>query len=188
MENFAQPEAEFVDGIGTKVEFYSLLFTVTSANRFYPPPWAKVVWNWFVNIVYGNPETSTKLCAHEFGFWWGLGCTPTHFTIPSITYKVVVYAPAERADILPLFLLYPYVLCVTDQQGSPIPIFLTINFISDAILESVPAHLFKTWATGATGKTHLNPSLCWPLLLKGTVSQYFLLMIFFVNHLPPSLW
>ncbi len=24
------------------------------------------------------------------------------------TYKVVVYAPAERADTLPLFLLYPY--------------------------------------------------------------------------------
>jgi hypothetical protein len=30
------------------------------------------------------------------------------FTLSTITYEVVVYAPAERADTLPLFLLYPY--------------------------------------------------------------------------------
>ncbi len=28
--------------------------------------------------------------------------------ISIITYKVVVYAPAERADTLPIVLLYPY--------------------------------------------------------------------------------
>ncbi len=35
------------------------------------------------------------------------------YTISTITYKVVVYAPAEMADILtPLFLLYPYMYTV----------------------------------------------------------------------------
>ncbi len=38
----------------------------------------------------------------------GGGCTPALFHISSITYKAVVFAPAERADKLPLFLLYPY--------------------------------------------------------------------------------
>jgi hypothetical protein len=33
---------------------------------------------------------------------------PPPFTISTITYKVVVYVPVERADTLPLFLLYPY--------------------------------------------------------------------------------
>ncbi len=32
---------------------------------------------------------------------------PPHFTISTITFNVVVYAPTERADTLPLFLLYP---------------------------------------------------------------------------------
>ncbi len=38
-------------------------------------------------------------------------CTPTPYTITAITYNVVVStrAPAERADSLPLFLLYPYI-------------------------------------------------------------------------------
>jgi hypothetical protein len=36
----------------------------------------------------------------------GAGHPP--FTLSTITSKVVVYAPAERADTLPLFLLYPY--------------------------------------------------------------------------------
>jgi hypothetical protein len=35
-------------------------------------------------------------------------CTPTPFTISTITYKDVVYAPAERAATLALFLLYPF--------------------------------------------------------------------------------
>jgi hypothetical protein len=39
----------------------------------------------------------------------GAQCTPTPlFTISTITYKVVVCATAEKADTLPLFLLYPY--------------------------------------------------------------------------------
>jgi hypothetical protein len=44
----------------------------------------------------------------------GGGCTPTLFNnIVNITYKIAVYALAEPtgADTLPLFHLYPYVLC-----------------------------------------------------------------------------
>ncbi len=37
---------------------------------------------------------------------------PPLFTLSTITCKVVVYAPAERADTLPLFLLYPYMYSV----------------------------------------------------------------------------
>jgi hypothetical protein len=45
--------------------------------------------------------------------WCGRGVArPPPFTISTITYKVVVYAPTERADILPLFLLYPYMYSV----------------------------------------------------------------------------
>jgi hypothetical protein len=53
-----RPEAEFLDVIGTKVsEFFSLLFTVTCTNGFYPLPHLnksclKLVCN--VNIVYRN--------------------------------------------------------------------------------------------------------------------------------------
>jgi hypothetical protein len=43
--------------------------------------------------------------------WWGWGVNAhPPLTIFTITYKVAVYAQAERADTLPLFHLYPYVL------------------------------------------------------------------------------
>jgi hypothetical protein len=35
------------------------------------------------------------------------GCTPTTGQHITITYKVAVYTPAERADTFPLFHLYP---------------------------------------------------------------------------------
>jgi hypothetical protein len=37
---------------------------------------------------------------------------PLSLYISTITYKVVVYVPAERVDTLPLFLLYPYMYSV----------------------------------------------------------------------------
>jgi hypothetical protein len=40
------------------------------------------------------------------------GARPPPFTLSTITDKVVVYVPAERADTLPLFLLYPYMYSV----------------------------------------------------------------------------
>ncbi len=42
----------------------------------------------------------------------GRGCTPIPFTIVTITYKVVVYAPAEWADTLTLFHLCQYMYSV----------------------------------------------------------------------------
>ncbi len=42
----------------------------------------------------------------------GGGCRPPPFTLYTITSKVVVYVPAERAETLPLFLLYPYMYFV----------------------------------------------------------------------------
>jgi hypothetical protein len=36
------------------------------------------------------------------------------FILSTITYKVMVYAPAERADTLPLFFLYPYINSVVN--------------------------------------------------------------------------
>ncbi len=41
----------------------------------------------------------------------GGGACPPLFTLFTITYKVAVYAPAERADTLTLFFLYSYVIC-----------------------------------------------------------------------------
>jgi hypothetical protein len=44
----------------------------------------------------------------------GRGCTPTPLqsTVITITYKVAVFAPAERAEPLHLFHLYPYMYSV----------------------------------------------------------------------------
>jgi hypothetical protein len=42
----------------------------------------------------------------------GGGARPPPFTLSTITNKVVVYAPAERTDTLPLFLLYLYMYFV----------------------------------------------------------------------------
>jgi hypothetical protein len=47
----------------------------------------------------------------------GGGCTPTPFTISTITYKVAVYAPIERADTHPLLLLYPYIYSVNRKKA-----------------------------------------------------------------------
>jgi hypothetical protein len=48
------------------------------------------------------------------------GCTPTpfHYIYSTITDKVVVYAPAERADTLSLFLLYPYMYSVFETEAN----------------------------------------------------------------------
>jgi hypothetical protein len=44
--------------------------------------------------------------------WGGLDAHPLIlYTVITITYEVAVYAPAERAETLPLFLIYPYFLC-----------------------------------------------------------------------------
>ncbi len=42
----------------------------------------------------------------QAGEGWGVQAPP--FTTSTITYKVEMYAPAERVDTLPLFLFYLY--------------------------------------------------------------------------------
>jgi hypothetical protein len=56
------------------------------------------------------------------------GAHPHSLTISTITYKVVVYAPAERADAHPLFPLYP----ICTQWGHPSPVSLRIQYIRNA--------------------------------------------------------
>ncbi len=56
------------------------------------------------------------------------GCTarPPSFTISTITYvQVLVYAIAERADTLPLFILYLYMYSVADT----LPLFLLYPYM-----------------------------------------------------------
>jgi hypothetical protein len=48
----------------------------------------------------------------------GGGARPPPFTLVTITYKVAVYAPAERADTLPLFHIYPYMYSVVWRSPS----------------------------------------------------------------------
>ncbi len=50
--------------------------------------------------------------------WWGWGvhAHPFHY-ISTITYKVVVFASAERSETLPLFLLYPYMYSLLCDAG-----------------------------------------------------------------------
>jgi hypothetical protein len=49
---------------------------------------------------------------------WVGDASPPPFTICTIKYKVAMYAPAERADILPLFLLYPFMNSVVTTKKS----------------------------------------------------------------------
>ncbi len=60
----------------------------------------------------------------------GGGSRPYPFTIFTITYKVAVSAPAERADPLTLFHLYPYVYSV-DQflPGIVLPVPIQIKYM-----------------------------------------------------------
>ncbi len=48
----------------------------------------------------------------------GGSASPPPLTISTITYKVVVYAPAERTDTLPIFLLHPYTYSVVSSVYS----------------------------------------------------------------------
>jgi hypothetical protein len=68
---------------------------------------------WLKTQITHRVANATFCCTfhHDGKFspaWWEWEC----FTISTITYKVVVYDPAERADTLPLFLLYPYMYSV----------------------------------------------------------------------------
>jgi hypothetical protein len=70
----------------------------------------------------------------------GGGARPTLFTISTntITYKVVVYAPAKRTDTVPLFLLYPHMYSVV-TAFQPEPVFVN-NYGAQ---ESIPRNRFR---------------------------------------------
>ncbi len=52
----------------------------------------------------------------------GGGARPPPFTLSTLTSKVVVCAPAERADTLTLFLIYPlYVFCALPYHFTMCP-------------------------------------------------------------------
>jgi hypothetical protein len=59
----------------------------------------------------------------------GVHCSahPSPFTISIITYKVVVCAAAERAETLPLFLLYPYMYSVGSSLSMTYPLVYFIH-------------------------------------------------------------
>ncbi len=51
----------------------------------------------------------------------GEGGVPPSFLISTIKNKVALYAPAERADTVPLFLLYPYMYSVGQPLLPEVP-------------------------------------------------------------------
>jgi hypothetical protein len=57
----------------------------------------------------------------------GVGARPSPFTISTITYKVVVYVPDERADTLPIFLLYSVACPVHEGGGGKITLLKFLN-------------------------------------------------------------
>ena len=64
-------------------------------------------------------------------------CTPFTFTLSTITYKVVVYTPAEREDTLPLFLLHLYMYSVLLALPQPLNLVYLFNiyvFFSSSII------------------------------------------------------
>jgi hypothetical protein len=79
----------------------------------------------------------------------GGGCTPTPFHSITIMYIVAVYAPAERADTIHVFHLYPYMYSVglTTAGGSVRSVQYTVctcNYLYH-MLVSVPS-FEPTWA------------------------------------------
>jgi hypothetical protein len=74
---------------------------------------------------------------------------PPPFTLSTITSKVVVFIPAERADTLPLFLLYPNMHSVFKKQQ---------EFHCDPIeeAEASATFTFHTWAVGTNSNISYN--------------------------------
>ncbi len=64
-------------------------------------------WQWPLSCVH-----SIMLEKSSQAVWVGGAHTQPPFIVITITYKVAVYASAERADTLLLFLLYPYIYSV----------------------------------------------------------------------------
>ncbi len=76
------------------------------------------------------------------------GCTPTHFILSTITYKVVVYAPADTADTLPLF-LYPYMNSVRWDIWIPLHVELSRYLYAWSYLDASAWSYLDTSVRGA---------------------------------------
>ena len=72
----------------------------------------------FIMIAFKNSYQIVVMCIHSIMMEkfaqavrvvCACHCIPFLYIIFTITYKVAVYAQAERADTLPLFHLYPYI-------------------------------------------------------------------------------
>ncbi len=69
-------------------------------------------WQWLLSGVH-SIMMEKNFQAGEGG---GGGARPPPFTVSTITYKVGMYAPAERVDSLPLFILYPSMYSVVNPN------------------------------------------------------------------------
>jgi hypothetical protein len=89
-----------------------VLYTTLRLSCMGPDHRVHTEWQWPLSCVYSiMMEKSAQ--PDEGG-----RCTPTPFqSIYHHIYKVVVYAPAERADTLPVLLLYPCMFSVVSTIG-----------------------------------------------------------------------
>ncbi len=68
---------------------------------------------WLYSITMENPPSLVRVGGG------GARLPPPPITISTIMYKVVVYAPSQRADTFPLFLLYPYMYSLPPTHSPP---------------------------------------------------------------------
>jgi hypothetical protein len=108
------PKVLLLKVLSSKVDLAKSGASVTVA------PWEPVAAHRRVHKEWQRPLSGVHSIHHDGkispGWWgWGGGASSPPFTIFTITYKVVVYGPAERAGTFPLFLLYPSTLWNTPR-------------------------------------------------------------------------
>ncbi len=97
------------------VSFWTLSIRILLPSHIFVVKWDHRVhseWRWQISGVHPIWMEKSALVGE------GRGCTPTPFHPFTITYKVAGYAPAERADTLPVFHLYPMCTLWLRQRGA----------------------------------------------------------------------
>ncbi len=95
-----------------------------------PSPWCSCLTRPATHVTVNKPSTTPQR-THRVNDgkispgWWGGAAHP--FQPITITYKVAVYAPADWADTLTLFHLYPYICSVVHANQSILYIVHTAN-------------------------------------------------------------
>ncbi len=107
---------------GYRWSFHSVIYIVSSTGRLKHRVHTELQWT--LSDVHSIMMEKSALPGEG-------GARPPPFTIFTITYKAVVYAPAERADTVPLFLLYLYLYSVgyKVQASFNISFALSLRFI-----------------------------------------------------------